>query len=371
MVLVSSHSGPQNRFSNVHNVYPAGRIDGERTGRGRGGANEWHGRTDRGNSPPMSNGDAPGERVRRGDHYTAGGGTGGRYRRDNDDQRKVPPRLNKNNRHTRVIGGAGAGESAEKGDRTKRSQAPPVSDCVCVFLRTSRDRQDSNTLIMYCIMFLQRQQNKQQPKIEMGLTHFPPLPTSAESGSTPSQPPTLTTSHNHTSNEEGKTVADIVKGKRMKDVQTFVSFQSPSLASSNGGVSLQSPLLPAQTQTTSAIRNEKNTAKSSANQPGVVPSVNHQGPPPNTNTTSSTAALPSQQINVSTVSTPKVTANQPVMSKSTQTTQPSVGVANSGAMPTQTLVSAVVSSGQAVTSQTQPQQRQSQQQSSVKVCVCD
>ena len=220
-------------------------------------------------------------------------------------------------------------------------------------------------------MFLQRQQNKQQPKIEMGLTHFPPLPTSVESGSTPSQPPTLTTSHNHTSNEEGKTVADIVKGKRMKDVQTFVSFQSPSLASSNGGVSLQSPLLPAQTQTTSAIRNEKNTAKSSANQPGVVPSVNHQGPPPNTNTTSSTAALPSQQINVSTVSTPKVTANQPVMSKSTQTTQPSVGVANSGAMPTQTLVSAVVSSGQAVTSQTQPQQRQSQQQSSVKVCVCD
>ena len=151
VVLVSSHSGPQNRFSNVHNVYPAGRIDGERTGRGRGGANEWHGRIDRGNSPPMSNGDAPGERVRRGDHYTAGGGTGGRYRRDNDDQRKVPPRLNKNNRHTRAIGGAGAGESAEKGDRTKRSQAPPVSDCVCVFLHTSR--RDSNALIITVLCF--------------------------------------------------------------------------------------------------------------------------------------------------------------------------------------------------------------------------
>lgn len=131
-----THIGPQNRFANV----PLYMMDGEPPVGGRGGArsvppggNPRPPHIDRGHSPrPLPNGDIHAERDRvperggggaggrgqrgGGDHYSGGGGGRYRNRGDDDPNKKIPPRLNKNRRSNGVTG--------ESGDR---GQLPPVS----------------------------------------------------------------------------------------------------------------------------------------------------------------------------------------------------------------------------------------------------
>ena len=62
--------------------------------------------------------------------------------------------------------------------------------------------------------FLQRQQHRQQQKLDLAPANFPPLPTSEIGVTSPNPAPPPTANHA----EEGvSNLADIVKGKRLKD----------------------------------------------------------------------------------------------------------------------------------------------------------
>lgn len=141
---------------------------------------------------------------------------------------------------------------------------------------------------------MQRPQNKPQPKLDLATAHFPPLPnsSSSENGTAPSSAPP-TTSHSHTSTEDGpKTLSDIVKGSLTKEMGPNLTI-SPAPSSA---VAVASSVVEKSIASATAKLSQTPAVSSSFATAITTPPTNSQDSTPRTTSQPSVNSDPSPQV---------------------------------------------------------------------------